>query len=71
MAGSFKQHQIKSLNTISDEDAYVDGSCEILDNLEPDGLESNPKWLPAPQHLLKHNTNYTTGSNVRERIFHV
>lgn len=71
MAGSFKQHQIKTLNTISDEDAYVDGSCEILDNLEPDGLESNPKWLPAPQHLLKHNTNYTTGSNVRERIFHV
>ena len=71
MAGSFKQHQIKSLNTISDEDAYVDGSCEILDNLEPDGLESNPKWLPAPQHLLKHNTNYSTAGNIKERIFHV
>ena len=43
MAGSFKQLQLKSLNTLSDDDAYIDGSCVVLDNLEPKGVESNPK----------------------------
>ena len=71
MAGSFKQLQIKSLNTLSNEDEYIDGSCEILDNLEPDGVESNPKWSPAQQHLLKHNTNYSDSGNIKERVFHV
>ncbi len=71
MAGSFKQLQIKSINTLSNEDEYVDGSCEIIDNLEPNGLESNPKWSPAQQHLLKHNTNYSDSGNVKEKVFHV
>lgn len=71
MAGSFKQLQLKSINTLSSEDAYIDGSCIILDNVEPKGVESNPKWIPADSHLLKHNTNYSTSTNEKIKVTHV
>ena len=71
MAGSYKQLQLKSLNTLSDDDAYIDGSCVVLDNLEPKGVESNPKWVPSDSHLLKHDTNFNDSGTTKVKVFHV
>lgn len=71
MAGSYKQLQLKSLNTLSDDDAYIDGSCVVLDNLEPKGVESNPKWVPSDPHLLKHDTDFNDSGTTKVKVFHV
>ena len=72
MAGSFKQLQLKSLNSLSSEDAYIDGTCVVLDGVEPTGLESNPKWKPVGNYKLKHESDNlnSTGFDVRQ-VVHV